>query len=218
MHSTAILFRLCLLALPYLASSDERPGDPPPKPMTSRPVHGTLVDPRDSKTYPTVQIDGRTWMAANLDFAAIASRCYDDRPEHCRRFGRLYDWDGALKACPVGWHLPGDEEWRRLETHVGGRAHAGLALKSSELWSFTGAGQDPWGFSVLPAGYCIEEGSCVFQGDDADFWTATAYDEGGAWHRGFGYGGPDADRDVYYKTSLFSVRCVRNDPPSKDQQ
>lgn len=177
------------------------------------PVRGALFDPRDRKTYPTVRIGSRTWMAANLDFDAVASRCYDDRPESCERYGRLYDWEGALHACPVGWHLPDDAEWTLLEEGIGGRLRAGILLKSSDNWSYLGAGKDSCGFTVLPAGYCVADGSCVYQGDDADFWSATSGDELSAWHRGYGYGGPDADRDLYYKTSFFSVRCVQDTAP-----
>jgi uncharacterized protein (TIGR02145 family) len=169
---------------------------------------GTFVDRRDRKTYPSVSIHGQVWMAANLDYASSGSRCYDDSQENCHRYGRLYDWNEAQRACPAGWHLPDDAEWTRLENAVGGRADAGRALKSTGSWNFGEAGLDRWGFSVLPGGYCIETGECVFLGDDADFWSATPIDELGAWHRGFGYGGIDSDRDIYYKSSAFSVRCV----------
>ena len=33
--------------------------------------------------------------------------------------GRLYLWQTALIACPTGWHLPGDEEWKTLEMYLG---------------------------------------------------------------------------------------------------
>jgi len=170
----------------------------------------SFADLRDRKVYPIVSIKGQVWMAANLSYALPGSRCYDDVQENCLRYGRLYDWKDAQLACPDGWHLPHDTEWTRLEDIVGGRAKAGRSLKANGLWSFGGAGLDTWGFSVLPGGYCIETGECVFLGDDADFWTSTPKDELGAWHRGFGYGGIDSDRDVYYKSSSFSVRCVLN--------
>ena len=31
-----------------------------------------------------------------------------------KTYGRLYDWEAALTACPAGWHLPSDEEWATL--------------------------------------------------------------------------------------------------------
>ncbi len=34
-------------------------------------------------------------------------------------YGVLYNWYAAKKACPDGWHLPSDEEWKTLEKHLG---------------------------------------------------------------------------------------------------
>ncbi|MBA7584634.1 hypothetical protein ES708_26591 [subsurface metagenome] len=34
-------------------------------------------------------------------------------------YGVLYNWPAALNACPTGWHLPSDEEWKQLEMYLG---------------------------------------------------------------------------------------------------
>ena len=34
-------------------------------------------------------------------------------------FGVLYNWTAAKEACPEGWHLPSDAEWKELETFTG---------------------------------------------------------------------------------------------------
>jgi uncharacterized protein (TIGR02145 family) len=31
----------------------------------------------------------------------------------------LYNWPAAIAACPAGWHLPTDEEWKILEKNQG---------------------------------------------------------------------------------------------------
>jgi uncharacterized protein (TIGR02145 family) len=73
-----------------------------------------ITDSRNSKTYKTVIINGKTWMAENLDYepsnASGLSKCYAQgggngmdewlTPEaakpNCDKYGRLYDWGTAM--------------------------------------------------------------------------------------------------------------------------
>jgi hypothetical protein len=83
-------------------------------------VMGVMVDSRDGQTYKTVTIGTQIWMAENLNYETTNSYCYDDDPSNCSKYGRLYTWAAATKACPIGWHLPSDDEWNTLFTAVGG--------------------------------------------------------------------------------------------------
>jgi uncharacterized protein (TIGR02145 family) len=68
-------------------------------------------------------LDGKQWTTENLNATSKESYCYDNSEQNCRRYGRLYTWDSAQKACralSAGWRLPTNEEWRRLASHYGG--------------------------------------------------------------------------------------------------
>jgi uncharacterized protein (TIGR02145 family) len=114
---------------------------------------GAITDSRDKKKYKTIKIGALTWMAENLDYNAKDSKCYDDKPDNCKKYGRLYDWKTAMRTCPAGWHLPTGAEWSELEKFVGGEKIAGAMLKSRSGWNEDGNGKDKVGFAALPGGY-----------------------------------------------------------------
>src|SRR5262245_47328645 len=67
--------------------------------------------------------DGKAWTSVNLNVDASPSYCYDDAESNCRRYGRLYTWSSAQRACETlgsGWHLPTDDEWRQMAKRYGG--------------------------------------------------------------------------------------------------
>jgi len=72
-----------------------------------------MTDPRDGKRYKVEQRDNRLWMTENLKFSLTNARqCLLEDTTYCQKFGRFYTFDDAKKACPAGWHLPDDGEWR----------------------------------------------------------------------------------------------------------
>ncbi|MCL2219918.1 MAG: fibrobacter succinogenes major paralogous domain-containing protein [Chitinispirillia bacterium] len=173
---------------------------------------GSFTDARDGKTYRTVKIGKQTWMAENLNYKTGKSVCYANKESNCQKYGRLYDWNTALKACPAGWHVPSDAEWTALTNAVGGASTAGTKLKSKTGWSTDKgykAATDDYGFSALPGGYG-NGGGFGSAGYNGSWWSATEYDADIAWHR-YMYGDDD---DVYRsyedESYLCSLRCLKD--------
>ena len=191
---------------------------------TSAPSVTVFTDSRDGKTYKKVTINSQTWMGENLNYAAEGSKCYENLAENCAKYGRLYDWDAAQKACPAGFHLPNDDEWKTLVdyavgeelewaelTVLGGSSKAGTKLTSTSGWNsddFDGEsrnGTDDLGFSALPGGG--EYGSGYFNdaGSFGKWWSATDSNTESA---SFWLIGGNMHMNNDGKTRLFSVRCV----------
>ena len=104
---------------------------------------GTMTDVRDGKVYRTVKIGEQTWMAENLNYDTTGAVCFENSLDNCEKYGRLYSASLAQAVCPEGWHLPSNLEFETLLDSAGGFGN----LMSSE-WD----GDDPYGFSALPAG------------------------------------------------------------------
>jgi len=169
---------------------------------------GTFTDARDGKSYKTVGI-GQIWMAENLNYEVEGSVCYDNSDSNCDTYGRLYNWETAMKACPKGWHLPSDSEWQTLVNLAGGDV-AGTKLKAKRGWSNNGNGTDEFGFSALPGGYGSSDGSFFNVGDYGLWWSAYEFSSNYAYHRGMYYNDEGADWYNIGKADLFSVRCVQD--------
>ena len=103
--------------------------------------------------YKAVDIGGVIWMAENLNIETNGSYCYNDVPDNCSKYGRLYTYEAAQTACPDGWHLATASEWDYLNLTVGTNSSASYYLKSmTGWWTDVGNGNDAYGFTALPGG------------------------------------------------------------------
>ncbi len=191
---------------------------------------GTLIDSRDGQSYKTVKIGDQWWMAENLNYNTGNSWCYDNDLDNCNVYGRLYDWETACNACPDGWHLPTDNEWKILEKELG------MSNKDADDTGWRGtneggklkeAGTYHWespnkgvtnssGFQALPGGYRdYSDGPFSSLGYVAYFWSATEWSvtEGVAslaWTRYLYSDNAGVIRTFNWKSAGFSVRCVQD--------
>ena len=158
----------------------------------------TFTDPRDGLVYKIEEIVGLTWMAENLKFEAPGSWPYDNDPEEVELlYGRLYTWESALAACPEGWRLPTDEDWKDLA----------MAFRNSYDLE-----KDPEGVFCEPRelldSLCLTDDSFLL-GYWSYHWGATERDADSAWVYHFDILNGRMFRYDKPKSSAFSVRCVK---------
>jgi len=195
-----------------------------------------FCDPRDGKKYVYVQIGGPYWMAENLNYEAIGSKCYNNEPARCTTYGKLYNWATAMALqascnssscalqvsrgiCPSGWHIPSNADWDKLMRYVDGNTGtsspyysytAGSYLKATNGWDSNGNGQDTYGFSALPGGDGFSDGSFDYVGGTGSWWSSLEGNASGAYGRGKYYNNEYAIYSNVDKSILFSVRCVKD--------
>ena len=196
----------------------------------------TLLDSRNGQKYAMILIGDQCWLAKNLNIGTlipgvtnpiedseIEKYCYNDSEVNCTTYGGLYQWDeamgyvtteGAQGICPEEWHIPSDTDWDELVNFLGGNDVAGGKLKETGFvhWlSPNTEATNSTGFTALPGGdrhYTI--GSFSDLGTHVYFWSTTENGEPEVWRRMINKGWGGVDRDTYYKTYGFSVRCLKN--------
>jgi len=174
----------------------------------------TITDPRDGQVYPTVQIGTQCWLQKNMNYNTGNSWCYDNNSSNCNTYGRLYDWQTALGACPSGWHLPSDDEWTALTTFLGGESVAGGKMKEAGTvhWHSPNTGAtNSSGYTALPGGDRDSDGNFHNLTNNAAFWSSTEYSSICVWSRLLYYNFEPLYRyNTSHKTGSFSVRCVQD--------
>ncbi len=143
----------------------------------------------------------------------------------------LYDAiavNDASGLAPEGWHVPTDAEIMELEMYLGMSQqqanstglrgmYEGCKLAGGyDLWQNGVLRNDPEfgssGFSFFPGGYRYGlNGNFGGLGGDGYFWTATEHSSSYlAWYRYLSYINAQVYRDLNYKRTGISVRCVKD--------
>ena len=215
---------------------------------TTSPSTGTYLIPSDSANY---TYTGKQARWNNNDSATYAPM----------NFGLLYNWNAAVDTfntaygetsvnadssnalpvtfngrrrgiCPVGWHLPSDNEWQQLINYVGsvpgyqcGGSSSSIAkaLASTTEWLSNSdacnvgneqGSNNATGFSAIPAGLCI--GTSFYLKDFlATFWSSSYYPSCHAYFYMLDFNSSSMYRDrIWDYVYGLSVRCLRDPIPA----
>lgn len=225
----SILIFLCLISFSYSQET------------------GTVID-IEGNNYKTVKIGDQWWMAENLkvtkyrngdaipnvtndtEWANLSTGgyCnYEHNEANVAIYGRLYNWyaiNDPRNLAPEGWHVPTDEDWKKLEMYLGmSRSEAdksfirgtneGGKLKETGTahWSEPNEGAtNESGFSALPGGARSSDGQIGNMGNYALFWASTTLNNFYAWGRRLNYNNSGVYRIDFSKPSGFSMRFVKD--------
>lgn len=193
-----------------------------------------FVDSRDGNHYKTITIGKQIWMAENLRYLPAVSPVdsgyiYElhyyvygyngtnvdsaKMTDGYKEYGVQYNWLAAKDACPFGWILPSESDWKQLETYLS-EIDLGSALASdTSLWKAGDLSKSSrfskTQFNALPAGY--RDGNAFFsdRGKFTYFWTSKQFKQMYAYYRYIDYTETFLGHDHGSWENGYSVRCVR---------
>ena len=204
----------------------------------------------DGNTYNTIKIGDQIWMKENLKVRSYrngdtiptnlsdstwsntksgAYTIYNNDIKMDSIFGKLYNWytiSDPRGLCPIGWHVPSDDEWKTLELFLGllekdykksGRRgeKQNIAGKMKSVnngyWKHSYNGEtNESGFSGLPGG--VKNTKKFFGlGESGTWWTSTTMSPTTpySWYRLLDHL-KRPYRDVNPNNHGFSVRCMKD--------
>lgn len=214
--------------------------------LTFKTLYSSQIVDVDWNIYNTVQIGTQTWMSENLittkyndgtsiptvtsntswdyliSLGSPAFCWYKDDIGNRIPYGAFYNWpavNSSKKLCPLGWHVPSDDEWKTLEKFLGmSQAEVdltgwrgtdqGYQLKSSSGWP-SGNGSNIVGFSAI--GSSNRDLGFTTAGYVAFWWSSTPYMSSFVWYRNLLFSESRIKRGYASKFSeALSVRCIKD--------
>jgi uncharacterized protein (TIGR02145 family) len=193
----------------------------------------------DGNVYPTVTIGTQVWMGLNLkttkyndgtdiplvtdDYAwanlATPGYCWNNNDEATNKdtYGALYNWYtvNTSKLCPIGWHVPTDEEWTILTLYLGNDGVSGGKLKETGTshWISPNIGAtNETGFTAVPGGSRLGSGVVNYVGRFGNWWSSTESFTTSALFRTMNCDNGYIGMNDYDKQAGFSVRCLQDSP------
>jgi len=194
--------------------------------------HSGLPVDGDGNEYDTVVIGTQVWLAEDLkttkynngisiplvtdntQWASLSSAAfcwYDNNKNYKENYGALYNqWAVNVNfLCPLGYHVPDDEEWNTLIDYLGGEEIAGAKLKATgtQFWIDNNSQTtNESGFTAMPGGFrSPNDGTFASIGLWGSWWSTTPghrVDIYASW--------PGAYLKGLSPRSGFSVRCIKD--------
>lgn len=198
---------------------------------------GTFTDSRDGEQYGWVEYGGLQWMTENYRYdTGDYSTCrnyiddndwidYAQRQTSTRnraKYGMYYTLSGARAACPDGWRLPTDDDWKSLEEATGmSRKDVGrTGWRGSSAWSLLATKEHDSYARMLLGGYVTYHtytnlrNFSRLKGAWGFYWTSTLDpDKEGDfyYYRKFAYNRDGVCREsMEPEGQMLSVRYVRD--------
>ncbi|HOE04634.1 MAG TPA: FISUMP domain-containing protein [Bacteroidales bacterium] len=203
---------------------------------------GEDITDADGNVYTTVRIGTNFWSSTSIkskhyndgteipvvsgNWAAkgtVGMAWYDDdEAMYGSTYGALYSWaaidtgsNGGHNICPAGYHVANSADWNSLITKWGGANLAGNPLKEAGTvhWETGNTGTNKSGFTALPGGQRLPEGTYMGMSSNVWYWSADSIDSGNAWSVMIGSQAATVFVDALAKNYGLSVRCVKNPVP-----
>jgi len=206
-------------------------------------VTGNGLTDVDGNTYSSIVLGTQEWMAENLktskyrngdtiltglsntEWGALYSGAYaiyNNDMGNNNIYGKLYNWYAVTDTrhiCPVGWHVPTDDDWITLGNYllyfsddisvVGGM----MKTIGTTFWAAPNEGAtNEAGFSALPGGWMELYNNYNFTAQTylAAWWSSSEYGTEMALYRWVTYNETDLIRDNVDKNYGMSIRCIKD--------
>jgi len=149
---------------------------------------------------------------------------YNDNASLAETYGRLYTWAAVMRGesaidanpsgvqgvCPDGWHVPGDSEWKELESYLG-------MTFDLDIYGWRGTDQGTQlkeggssGFEATISGQRTYTGYYQDLDSFGKYWSTTDDLGTNAYYRQLDAGDTRVRRSAADKCYSLSVRCVKD--------
>ena len=198
---------------------------------------GTGVTDISGNTYGSVKLNNQEWTTKNLSvtkykngttipqvqnatqWAGLTSGAwcyYSYVTANGTVYGKLYNWyavNDPRGIAPTGWHVPTNAEMVSLTDFLGGSAEAGGLLKEAGFANWQSPNTNAInssGYTALPGGYCLANGTFASKGTIGYWWTSNEYNPSSAWCYGMYHNTKTITNAPIDKRQGFSVRLIKN--------
>ncbi len=158
------------------------------------------------------------------DYSTRYYFAYNDNSSLAETYGRLYTWAAVMKGeaaidanpsgvqgvCPDGWHVPGDSEWKELESYLG-------MTFDLDIYGWRGTDQGTQlkeggssGFEATMSGQRTYTGYYQDLDSFGKYWSTTDDLGTNAYYRQLDAGDTRVRRSAADKCYSLSVRCVKD--------